>query len=191
MNDYYVSHFEEYHHKTFFIDPTPFLEPLTRFLLPPAHILDIGCGSGRDLLWFQQRGYEVTGLERSPGLARLAREGTGARILEADFETFDFTTMRADALLLIGALVHHPSERLSGLLRRMLPALGGAGFILISLKEGQGAITAPDGRIFYLWQDGTLRRVFDALNLMVLHHAKSLSTIGSKETWLSYVLRIQ
>lgn len=124
MRDYDAERFfEEYHRKTFFIDPTPFLESLTWFLSPPDHILDVGCGSGRDLLWFQRRGYQVTGVERSAGLARLAREVAKATIYEADFDTLDFTCLCVHALVLIGALVHHPLGRFAEALKRMLQAL--------------------------------------------------------------------
>ncbi|MEJ5347659.1 MAG: class I SAM-dependent methyltransferase [Desulfosoma sp.] len=189
-DDYYATHFEEYHRKTFFIDPTSFLQPLTRFLPPPAHVLDIGCGSGRDLSWFQRQGYKVTGLERSPGLACLARDATGAQILEADFEIFDFNTLQVDALVLVGALVHLPPKRVHLTLQRMLKALRDGGYILVSMKEGCGLWTAPDGRTFYLWQDKELRRLFDELNLTVLYQARSVSSIGSQEIWLSYVLQL-
>lgn len=190
MKDYYAERFEEYHRKTFFIDPTPFLEPLTWFLSPPAHILDVGCGSGRDLLWFQRRGYHVTGVERSVGLARLARDVTHATIYEADFDTMDFTCLRVHALVLIGALVHHPHGRFAEALNRMLEALEKPGFLLLSAKEGRGTVTASDGRVFYLWRDCELRRVFGALGLSVLHQAQSASRLGTHESWLSYVLKV-
>jgi len=34
---------------------------------------ELGCGSGRDLLWLKNRGFHVIGFERSPGLAELCR----------------------------------------------------------------------------------------------------------------------
>jgi SAM-dependent methyltransferase len=46
-----------YHAQTFSLNPPPFLEPLTRHVPAPAPhpvlVLDVGCGSGRDL------GFEV------------------------------------------------------------------------------------------------------------------------------------
>ncbi len=131
----------------------------------------------------------MTGLERSPGLACLARDATGAQILEADFEIFDFNTLQVDALVLVGALVHLPPKRVHLTLHRMLKALRDGGYILISMKEGNGLWTAPDGRTFYLWQDEDLRRLFDELNLTVLYEARAVSSIGSEEIWLSYVLQ--
>ena len=85
MNDYYQHNYKAYHEKTFHIDPSSFLEPLAGRLPPDAFILDVGCGSGRDLLWMKKQGFE-----RSPGLAELARENAGCEVIKADFETLPF-----------------------------------------------------------------------------------------------------
>ena len=87
MPDFYQENFKAYHQKTFSIDPSSFLEPLARRLPAEAFILDVGCGSGRDLLWMKKRGFDVIGFERSPGLAELARDNVGCEVIEGDFET--------------------------------------------------------------------------------------------------------
>jgi SAM-dependent methyltransferase len=38
-----------------------------------GHVLDIGCGPGADLLYLQNRGFRVTGIDLSPGCIDLAR----------------------------------------------------------------------------------------------------------------------
>jgi SAM-dependent methyltransferase len=116
-NDYYQAHSAEYHEQTAHIDPTSFLEPLAKHLQPGSRILDVGCGSGRDLLWFKHRGFDPTGLERSPGLARLARNHSGCDVTTADFETFDFACFQVDAVILAASLVHVPNEKLGQVLR--------------------------------------------------------------------------
>ena len=73
--------------------------------------MDVGCGSGRDLLWFRERGYSVVGFEKSKGLVQLARKNTGCEVIEGDFETYDFSWLSMDAILLVGALVHLSYEK--------------------------------------------------------------------------------
>jgi len=68
MENYYQQNFDAYHQRTFHIDPKSFLSPLEMRLSKGAAILDVGCGSGRDLLWFKERGYEVTGFEKNKGM---------------------------------------------------------------------------------------------------------------------------
>lgn len=53
---------------------------------PPARVLELGCGSGRETRPLVACGYEVTGVDESP--AMLAHV-TGARTVEADLFTLD------------------------------------------------------------------------------------------------------
>jgi SAM-dependent methyltransferase len=189
MSDYYKDHFQVYHDRTFGVDPSSFLNTLTIHLESGNTVVDVGCGSGRDILWLKNRGYDVIGLERSSGLAGLARTHTACRIIEADFETYDFTKLAADALLLIGALVHLPRSKFSKVLQTICRALKKHGFLLITMKQGKGTVTDPDGRQFYLWQDEDLRNVFQSQNLSVADFSRQPSKINPAETWLGYVLK--
>ena len=189
MSDYYHQHYQTYHEKTFFVNPSSFLIPLTGNLRPESTILDVGCGSGRDILWLKERGYHVTGLERSGGLAGLARKHTACRIIEADFETYDFSQMAVDALVLVGAMVQVPRPGFPLVLKSICRSLKKAGFLLITMKQGKSAETDPHGRHFYLWQDNELRDVFQSQNLMVIDFFRQPSIINTDDIWLGYVLK--
>ena len=177
-----------YHEKTFSIDPSSFLEPLARRLPAEAFILDVGCGSGRDLLWMKNKGFEVIGFERSPELAELARENAGCEVIEGDFETYDFSSILVDGVMLIGALVHTPYERFAEVFKNITAALPKHGNVLITLKEGSGSRTDSDNRTFYLWQDQKAREIFDTFGFEVRDFSKAVSKTGSNDVWMSYVL---
>ena len=194
MKDYYALHAQEYHAATFSVDPSPFLSPLATRLPRGSHVLDVGCGSGRDLLWLTQRGYSVWGLERSPGLVRLARRDTGCAVVEGDFETFDFRARHVDAVLLVGALAHTPPKRFAAALGRILGCLGPDGLLLLCQKEEDGGRKNgmrkdAEGRVFYLWRDQALRPVFRDLGLTVVEFFRRASARGTGEPWLGYVLK--
>jgi SAM-dependent methyltransferase len=187
--DFYAAFSQEYHERTARLDSTPFLEPLAARLAPGSLVLDVGCSSGRDLLWFKSRGFRVQGLERAPELARIARESAHCEVLNDDFETFDFSTLTADALCLIAALVHVPRERLPAVLGRILKACNPGGLVLMTMKEGEGESGDGRGRTFYLWRHGDLRRLFREMNLAVEHFARRESMLATGEMWLEYVLK--
>ena len=187
-SDFYQKKYKAYHEKTFSIDPSSFLEPLVKKLSAEAFILDVGCGSGRDLLWIKKQGFEGIGFERSPGLAQLARENVGCEVIDGDFETYDFSLFLFDAIILVGALVHIPYERFSKVFENITSSISKHGIILITLKEGSEVRTDSDGRTFYLWQDEKARRVFDTLGLTVCDVSKSVSKTGSNDVWMSYIL---
>lgn len=168
MNDYYTLCSEEYHRQTFFLDPSCFLLPLQQRLAPGSLILDVGCGSGRDLLWFKKRGFRVIGFERSYPLACLARCLVGCEIVVGDFERFDFSRWHVDALLLVGALVHVPLSRFAQVLDHILCAVKPEGYVLLSVKKGHGATIDSRGRIFYYWSEAELALALESLDLQQL-----------------------
>jgi SAM-dependent methyltransferase len=188
MQDYYQKKYKSYHEKTFTIDPSDFLAPLAKRLTAGAIVLDVGCGSGRDLLWMKKKGFDVIGFDRSSSLVKLARENAGCEVIEGDFETYDFSEISADAIMLIGALVHISYDRFSDLFKDIILSLSDFGKILITLKEGTGTRTDTEGRTFYLWQDEKARAIFANLDFKVCDFSRSTSKTGSGEVWLGYVL---
>lgn len=186
--DYYVGNAKNYYEQTANVDPSSFLQPLADCLTPPARIIDVGCGSGRDLLWFRQKGYETIGFEGSTGLAELARTHSGSPVIEGNFKTFDFSTLFADAILLIGALVHLPHHRMPVVFESITRALSPGGKVLISLKGGEGDFIDYHGRRFFLWQKSELDARFQGAGFGVLRFFRQVSKVRRNDVWLGYVL---
>ena len=191
MTGYYAKHAREYFEETVHIDPAPFLAPFAERLAADAEVLDIGCGSGRDLAWLKSRGFRPLGFERSPGLAALARKHGGCPVIEGDFADYDFSTLEMDGILCCGALVHVPHHRLGEILKNITAALDRGKdeqLLYVSLKEGRGQAEDERGRIFYYWQDEPLRSVFSAIGFSVDDFLRLPSADGEGKTWLGYVL---
>jgi SAM-dependent methyltransferase len=188
---FYQNQAQAYFDQTFGVDPSSFLFPLVRHLSPGAHILDVGCGAGRDMLWLENRGFYCVGLDCSPALAELVRQHTGLSVIEADFESFDFQGMDMDALLLVGALVHVPHERFQRIFSRILRALKPQGHVLLTMKQGQGTQTRADGRIFHLWSKAELMSVFEDCSLICGEYFEQQSKIRVSDIWMSFVLQDQ
>ena len=188
MADFYSENFKLYYERTFSIDPSPFLSPVIDALPKGASILDVGCGSGRDLLWLKERGFKVTGFERSKGLAELARKNSGCEVIEGDFESFDFSSLKFDAVIASGSLVHIPHEKFPVIFQKITKCMSSA-LVYISLKEGNGQKTNNEGRQFYLWTDEKLRKLFSKAEFEVINFSRSKSAVNSNDVWLGYVLK--
>jgi SAM-dependent methyltransferase len=74
-------------------------------------ILDLGCGTGRHLVWLGRRGFELWGTDIAPhGLrhsrAWLEQEGLPVRLALADMQSIPFAAASFDAILSIQVLYH-------------------------------------------------------------------------------------
>src|SRR5687767_11449251 len=88
--DYYNRHADDFVQRTVALDMRPFYEPFLRLLPPDAHILDAGCGSGRDTKEFRDRGYAVTAMDASEAICRCAYAYVGPPVICQRFEDLAF-----------------------------------------------------------------------------------------------------
>jgi SAM-dependent methyltransferase len=90
---------------------------------PPARVLDLGVGTGRELPTLLDAGYEPTGVDVSPAmLERCARRARPIPLVETDFWLpLPFADGAFDAAIALhGTLAHPPNEgALAGLAREL------------------------------------------------------------------------
>ena len=85
----------------------------------PFHVLDFGCGPGRDLCSFVQRGHQATGLDGSAPFVAMARLASGCEVWQQDFLALDLPAARFDGVFANATLFHVPRSELP----RVLEAL--------------------------------------------------------------------
>ena len=153
--DYYQTYAKEFFSQTINVDMQnvyqPFLEYLPKTQLSNQQkILDVGCGSGRDSVFFANQGFEVVSIDGSKSLIELAQQ-TDTRI---DWQclTFDeidnqnwqshFTGVWACA-----SLLHVPFDDLPKILNDLLSCLRPTGVLYASFKYGDSE-REKDGRFF-------------------------------------------
>ena len=78
--NYYNQNAENFIANTQNADMHPTQERFLRLLDANTSILDFGCGSGRDTKYFLEKGYQVTAIDGSAELCRLASEFTGIEV---------------------------------------------------------------------------------------------------------------
>jgi len=103
---------------------------------PPFAILDFGCGPGRDLKTFTERGHEAIGLEGSRRFAEMARSYSGCEVWQQDFLKLNLPPARFDGIFANASLFHVPSQELVRVLRELAAALKPRGVLFASNPRG-------------------------------------------------------
>jgi 2-polyprenyl-3-methyl-5-hydroxy-6-metoxy-1,4-benzoquinol methylase len=93
---------------------------------PGGHILDAGCGSGRDAKAFAQQGFRVTAFDASSALAQLATEHCGFPVQVRTFEDVDESAVY-EGIWCCASLLHLPAADIPRTLSSLWHALKAGG----------------------------------------------------------------
>lgn len=154
-----------------------------------ARVLDVGCGSGWLSEYFARLGYDVTGIDISDDLVRMARERVGSVPYNVDhetslrcrFQTHDIETEplreKFDAVVCYDSLHHLEDER--AVFRHLAAMLdpGGLLFILEGEKPVAGSATEDELRNV-MRQYGTLESPFSDEYLRTLLDENGFAIVG-------------
>ncbi|OIO80111.1 hypothetical protein AUJ84_04550 [Candidatus Pacearchaeota archaeon CG1_02_32_132] len=98
-------------------------------------ILDLGCGGGDHSVWFRDNGFEVSAVDLSEEMVKLAREkGVDARVI--DIEDLKFEENSFDGIWAVTSLLHVPKYKIKEVIRKLSLILKPTGVLLVVLKEG-------------------------------------------------------
>jgi SAM-dependent methyltransferase len=98
-------------------------------------LLDIGAGTGKDSLFFQESGLDVTCIDLSPEMVVLCQQ-KGLRALERDFLTLDFRPATFDAAYALNSLLHVPKTDLPAVLRQIQTVVRPGGLFFLGVYGG-------------------------------------------------------
>ncbi len=187
--DYYNDNADEYFNSVISADMT---ENYTRFLqyVPKgASIVDLGCGSGRDLKYFKDNGYEAEGLDASEKLCILAREYSGCPVLCTDFLSWK-TERRYDAFWANASLLHLTGKDIITFFAQKTKYLADNGIFYMSMKTGIPQGDDPKGRYFTPFSEELLEQLLKASKLELIDRWSNSDALGRSDTkWMSVIFR--
>jgi SAM-dependent methyltransferase len=102
----------------------------------PLKILDVGCGPGRDLKVFPDRGHHATGVEGAEHFATMARAHSGCEVWHQDFLQLSLPEAHFDGVFANASLFHVPSQELPGVLLKLQKSLKPGGIFFSSNPRG-------------------------------------------------------
>ncbi len=133
--NYYNEKAVSFSESTVHVDFTETQQTFLDCLPSHAHILDFGCGAGRDTKYFLERGCQVTAVDGSEALCKIASEYTGIQVKQMLFQNLD-ETEKYDGIWACASILHLKKTELPDVLVKMRNALKKQGIIYTSFKYG-------------------------------------------------------
>lgn len=187
---YYDRHAQAYFERTRDLDVSHLYRPFLAQLAPGARILDAGCGPGRDLRAFRERGYDAVGIDASASMVRLARVHAGAEVHHQRFQDVAWREV-FDGIWACASLLHVPRSELAEVLALLADALKPDGVLYASFGWGRGEREA-NGRRFTLLDSEQLDRLLvevETLTPIALWPSQDVRTGRGPGDWLNALVR--
>ncbi|MEP6757193.1 MAG: methyltransferase domain-containing protein [Chthonomonadales bacterium] len=153
----------------------------------PAHVLDFGCGEGRDAVFFSQKGFEVTAVDGShvalAKLNRLANENIAhiASVQQVELDSFPITSQYSvvsahNSLQFIG-------KKMPGTIRHMKAIAPSGAFHAISGFSDEAEVT-HDNPDLYVLKRGELKQMYS--DWFVLYYSEEILWREPSQNFFSF-----
>ena len=183
---YYNQHASEYFTSTVDVDFDQLRQKFVSFLPEHARIIDIGCGSGRDVKAFCDMGYQAVGLDASEGLAEEAEKQLGVEVQVGDMATW-VAEEPFDGIWCCAVLLHLNEDEADRFLHNLQQNLKSGGILFLSVKEGIETGLDEKGRYMHNYTEQELRTKLETVGFEIIEIDTSEDSLGRDGfRWLNF-----
>lgn len=186
---YYDEHADSFIERSFNLDVRELALPFLERLPAGSHILDAGCGSGRDSLYFKNKGYSIVAMDASREMVSRASRLLGQPVLHMKFQEMDFQET-FDGIWACASLLHVPRREMREVMDRLARALKEGGILYTSFKLGTEEVVRK-GRLFNDYDDLTFQALLSAHPSLLIEELWTTQDLrpDHDQKWLNAILR--
>lgn len=184
--DYYNRCATAYYENTVELNLEEMLEKFIELLTECPTVLDLGCGSGRDSLYFIEKGFDVTALDGAQELCNLAQIHIGQDVLCMKFDDMDFDEV-FDGVWANAALFHVPSDEIDAILDKVIKSIKPGGILYMSFKYGTFT-GVRDGRYFVDYKSKSVKELISRhrqVELLDIFKTDSVGKTEGEQGWIN------
>lgn len=188
--NYYNQNSKEYFEITKNLKTTEIYEVFLDNIKPSSKILDLGCGSGRDSLYFKSIGHDVTSVDGSIELAKEAEKLIGQEVIVSTFEELKLKE-KFDGIWACASLLHVKRENIEDVLRNLTSNLKDDGVFYLSFKYGANEFIDERNRYFNCYtEESFIEMIKNIKEYKIKDIYKTGDTLGGREglIWLNVLL---
>ncbi|MCD8481288.1 MAG: methyltransferase domain-containing protein, partial [Verrucomicrobia bacterium] len=176
----------------------PFLPHIVAVARPGGSLLDVGCGSGRDLAAFAEEGFDVRGIEPVDAFRRVAERDYPAlrgRLTAGSLpDDIPFDAGTFDVIHCAAVLMHLPSEQWLNAIFTLRNLLKPEGILHLSFSPIRSGLDpqhrSPDGRLFTPILPEQVRTFIQRAGFRLLSEEQTQDSMGRPDIqWVSMLAK--
>lgn len=188
--DYYNKNARNFIDRTVNIDMSILADQFLEGVVVKGRILDLGCGSGRDSLYFMNKGYDVYAIDGSKALVEYAKNILGINVEQSTYEDYE-TSLNFDGIWASASLLHVPEEDMVQVVKKFTKKLKVQGIFFMSFKKYKKNFS-NEGRDFTCYEEAGLRKMIQGvedLDIVKIIETPSAKEGHEEERWVSAFCR--
>ena len=186
--DFYEQNSEDFFTRTVNLDMTALYDQFLPLIPAGGTILDAGCGSGRDTLYFKSLGYKVSAFDASQGLSDLATQVVGFPVRKLSFHKMDYYE-EFDGVWCCASLLHLNDEDLKNTFIAIHRAIRFDGLCFQSFKSSE---PKSDSRYFNIMNlEGLVNRIKGSGLFQVIEawESEDVRPDQQSESWANVIVK--
>lgn len=155
-----------------------------------GHILDAGCGSGRDAKYFLDQGYQVTAIDGSKEMVAASSKLTGLTVQQLQFDDINYQH-EFDGIWACASVLHVEKIKMVETIDKIGTALKDQGILYLSYKYGDSEEDRKGRHFSNYTEEGFIRLLTDCRQLRLLEMWTTADARPDRqdELWLNVLLK--
>ena len=188
--NYYNQNAQSFSDSTLNVDMSALYAEFLPLIPKHGHILDAGCGSARDAMYFKQQGFTVSAFDASPAIAKLASNYLQQPVEIKTFQELECVN-KYDGIWCCASLLHVPKAELPQVFLKLQNTLKPDGVLYVSFKYGTQE-RVHNGREFTDLNEQLLSSLLNQhTQLSIVKHWQSVDQRPGRESevWLNALIK--
>ena len=185
--DFYNNNSKSYIESTLSVDMSHLYKDFLKHISKGGHILDLGCGSGRDSLEFIKQGYNITAVDGSKELSIAASKIIGQEVICSKFEELKLTE-KFHGIWACASLLHVNRKDILDVIKNTSSNLKDNGVFYMSFKYGEKEYIDEKGRYFNCYTEETFNELIskvEGLDIMKIYKTIDIVPGRGDIIWLN------
>lgn len=157
-HEVFNNNYADYIMRTINVDFSEDYKIFLKYVPEGGHILDVGCGSGRDSFHFKKMGYQVTAIDGGEDFCKFASNLLQQPVQCMLFQDINFDN-EFDGVWAMASIHHLDSAELSGVIEKIYKSLKVGGAFLFNARLGDREYDNQYGKHFCEFTQKSFRKL--------------------------------